>query len=165
MDVRPTEAPVSVPHSALDARQPAQRGYPAPPLRHWGGPVVGGFYLAMGGVHLGLVAADPETYRHFADAGLFLFVRDGWRDIFMAHPAFFGLMLMTGEMMLGILLLLGGRFATVGWVGVVTFHVLLMLFGFGIWMWCIPALALILYLARKDDTATWGSTSRAPTSA
>ena len=67
------------------------------PRRHWGGPVVGGFYLSMGGVHIGLVAADTSTYRHFADAALFPFVRDGWQNIFMAHPTVFGLLLAAGE--------------------------------------------------------------------
>lgn len=123
--------------------------------RHWGGPVVGGFFLSMGGVHLGVVAADPETYRHFADAGLFEFVREGWQDIFMAHPAVFGLLLMAGETALGILLLRGGRAATFGWAGVIVFHLLLMLFGFGIWLWCLPALAVLVYLARRDTTARW----------
>jgi hypothetical protein len=141
----------------LPRRAPAQTR-----PRHWGGPVVGGFYLAMGGVHLGVVAADPETYRHFADAGLFAFVRDGWQEIFMANPAVFGLLLMAGEMMLGILLLLGGRFATVGWAGVVAFHVLLMLFGFGIWLWSIPALAALVYLARRDTTAIWAKPRKVP---
>jgi hypothetical protein len=125
--------------------------------RHWGGPVIGGFYLSMGGVHLGLVAADVETYRHFADAGLFAFVRDGWQQIFMAYPAVFGLLLMAGETVLGILLLRGGRPASLGWAGAVLFHLLLMLFGFGIWAWCLPALALLIYLARRDDSVRWGS--------
>ena len=124
--------------------------------RHWGGPVVGGFYLSMGGVHLGLVAADAETYRHFADAGLFGFVRDGWQQIFMAYPEIFGLLLMAGETVVGILLLRGGRAATVGWVCAVVFHLLLMLFGFGIWVWCLPALGLLIYLARRDSTTRWG---------
>jgi len=114
--------------------------------------VVGGFYLTMGGVHLGIVAADTETYRHFADAGLFAFVRDGWQGIFMAHPASFGLMLAGGEVALGILLLLGGRYAAVGWAGVITFHLLLMLFGLGVWLWCIPALIALVVLARQDTT-------------
>ena len=127
--------------------------------RHWGGPVVGGFYLSMGGVHLGLVAADPETYRHFADHGLFGFVRDGWQDIFMAYPEVFGLLLAAAETVLGILLLLGGRPAAYGWVGVIVFHLLLMLFGFGIWLWCLPALALLVYLARHDTGACWPSLS------
>ena len=30
--------------------------------------VVGGFYLSMGGVHVGIVAVDPAVYRSFADA-------------------------------------------------------------------------------------------------
>jgi hypothetical protein len=123
--------------------------------RHWGGPVVGGFFLSMGGVHLGLVAADPETYRHFADAGLFPFVRDGWQDVFMAAPAVFGLLLAAGETVLGVLLLRGGRAATVGWAGVIAFHLLLMLFGFGIWVWCLPALVLLVHLARRDTTSAW----------
>ena len=128
--------------------------------RHWGGPVVGGFYLSIGGVHLGLVAADPQTYRHFADEGLFAFVRTGWQDVFMSAPAVFGLLLALGETVLGVLLLLGGRFATVGWAGVIAFHVLLMLFGFGFWLWCLPALAVLVTLARKDTTTTWGAGRR-----
>lgn len=127
--------------------------------RHWGGPVVGGFYLSMGGVHLGLVAADPETYRHFADEALFAFVRDGWQNIFMSAPAFFGLLLAAGETALGVLLLLGGRYASVGWAGVITFHLLLMLFGFGIWLWCVPALLVLVFLAHRDGTSMWAPRS------
>jgi hypothetical protein len=129
-------------------------------VRHWGGPVVGGFYLSMGGVHLGLVAADPQTYRHFADGGLFDFVREGWHDIFMSQPAAFGLSLMAAETVLGVFLLLGGRWATVGWTGAVVFHVLLMLFGFGFWLWCVPAIAALAHLARKDTTTIWGGTAQ-----
>ena len=99
----------------------------------------------------------PQTYRHFADAGLFAFVRDGWQNIFMAHPTAFGLLLAAGETVLGILLLLGGRAATYGWAGVVGFHLLLMLFGFGVWLWCIPALAVLIHLARLDTTTAWAA--------
>ena len=112
--------------------------------------VVGGFFLTMGGVHLGLVAADTEVYRHFADAGLFAFVRTGWQQVFMQQPAIFGLLLMAGEVVLGVLLLVGGRAATYGWGGVIAFHLLLMLFGFGFWLWSVPAIALLVVLARRD---------------
>ena len=30
------------------------------------------------------------------------------------------------------------------------FHLLLMLFGFWAWLWCVPALVLLVYLARRD---------------
>lgn len=124
--------------------------------RPLGRQVVGCFYLVMGGVHLGLVSADAQVYRHFADDGLFAFVRTGWREVVMAHPAVWGLLLMAGELTLGILLLVGGRAARWGWIGVITFQVLLMLFGFGFWMWSLPALALLVLLARRDlrDPAT-----------
>lgn len=118
--------------------------------RAWEREVVGGFYLMMAGVHLGLVAADPGVYEHFADDGLFGFVRDGWRDIVMADPGVWGLLLMTGELALGVLLLVGGRAAPFGWAGVIAFHVLLMLFGLGIWLWCVPALCALAVLAGRD---------------
>jgi len=104
----------------------------------------------MGGVHLGLVSADPEVYRHFADHGLFPFVRTGWHDVVMATPAVYGLLLMAGEITAGTLLLVGGRAARVGWAAVITFHVLLMVFGWWIWAWSVPALILLGWLAARD---------------
>ena len=112
--------------------------------------ITGGFFLSMGGVHLGIVAADPQLYRAFADEALLGVVRSGWDDVFMAAPAFWGLCLALGETVLGTLLLLGGGWARVGWAGVITFHVLLMLFGWGVWLWCVPALCLLVPLARVD---------------
>jgi hypothetical protein len=112
--------------------------------------VVGGFYLSMGGVHLGIVAAHPSTYEGFADAGLFGFVRQGWSQVFMADPAFWGACLFVGETVLGIALLAGGRPAWLGWYGVIGFQVLLMLFGFWVWLWSLPAIAVLVLLARRD---------------
>ena len=112
--------------------------------------LVGGFFLVMGGVHLGLVAADPQVYRHFADHGLF-----GVRPHRLGRhrdgaPAVYGLLLMAGEVTAGALLLTGGRAARVGWVAVIAFHVLLLVFGWWIWAWCLPALALLTWLAGRD---------------
>ncbi len=67
---------------------------------------------------------------------------------------------MAGETTLGILLLLGGRCATIGWVGVIAFHVLLMLFGYGVWLWSVPALVLLVFLARRDTATRWGRVHR-----
>lgn len=60
-----------------------------------------------------------------------------------------------GFLAIGVLPLLSGRLASIGWVGVVLFHVLLMLFGYGVWLWSIPALLLLVCLAGKDATAAW----------
>ncbi len=112
--------------------------------------LVGGFFLVMGGVHLGLVAADPQAYRHFADDALFEFVTTGWSEIVMARPELYGLLLRAGEVFLGTLLLLGGRAAAAGWAGVIAFHLLLMLFGPWAWAWSLPVLALLVPVAVRD---------------
>jgi hypothetical protein len=112
--------------------------------------IVGGLYLSTGGVHLGIVAADPNFYRPFADGALFPFVRTGWQEIFMAHPSGWGLVMTAGETALGLMLLRGGRWARVGWIGVIAFHLALLLFGWGFWMWSLPALALLVPAAIAD---------------
>lgn len=130
----------------------ARHPYPTSEARviPWRTRAAGGFFLAMGGVHLGIVAADTETYRHFADGALFGFVRTGWSEVFMATPVVWGLLLAAGEMLMGSMLLGGGRPARVGWVCVMVFQGLLMLFGWGFWAWSIPALFVLVRGARSD---------------
>jgi hypothetical protein len=57
---------------------------------------------------------------------------------------------MAGELTLGLLLLAGGTWARVGWVGVIAFHVALMLFGWGFWIWSVPVLVFLVVAARRD---------------
>ena len=110
--------------------------------------VVGGLYLTTAGINVGLVLADPSVYQHFADESYLPFVRRTWADVVMAAPTPWFLVLAAGELVLGVLLLLGGPAARVGWVGVVVFHVLLMLFGVGFWLWSVPMLAVLVVAAR-----------------
>ncbi len=111
---------------------------------------VGCFFLFTGGVHLGMVAADTEVYRHFADGSMLPLVQDAWTDVFMAHAVVWALLVMTGELVMGLLLLRGGAAAKVGWVGAIAFHVALLLFGWGFWVWSVPALAFLVWAARRD---------------
>lgn len=139
-----TKTPISRATSAPQPAAPAQRGTPRATL------IAGGFYLVMGGIHVGIVAVDPETYRPFADGALFDFVRAGWSDVFMAHPTIWGLLLATSEIILGALLMAGGRSARWAWAAIAAFQVLLMLFGWGFWLWSAPALVVIYLGARRD---------------
>ncbi|QSR33397.1 hypothetical protein CFI00_0185 [Nocardioides sp. S5] len=114
---------------------------------------VGGFYLVMGGLNAGIVLADAESYRTFADESFSSSVTDAWRQVVMTHPLAWILLLAAGEVVLGLLLLRGGPAARAGWVGVLVFHVLLMSFGFGFWLWSIPVLAVLAPAARADMVA------------
>jgi hypothetical protein len=47
-----------------------------------------------------------------------------------------------------VLLLKGGRAAVWGFWAGLAFHVALMFFGFGIWLYCLPAIALLAFNLR-----------------
>ena len=115
--------------------------------------LTGGLFVWAGGIHVGLLSADPGVYRHFADAALFPFVRQGWADVFMADPRWWALALAAAETAAGGLLLTRGRAIAWGWSAVIVFHILLMLFGFGFWMWSLPVLVLLVWTSRADRGA------------
>ncbi|WP_157979551.1 hypothetical protein [Kribbella monticola] len=103
--------------------------------------ILAGFVLMFGlgsFVHVGLAITNPTTYRPFADAALFGWVREGWEDIFMSDPRLCALLLGAGELLVAVLLIIARR---LGYTAVILFHLALMLFGWGFWLWCIPALA------------------------
>jgi hypothetical protein len=103
----------------------------------------GVIFLWASGVHVGIVSGDPGLYHDFADGAWFPGVLTAWRDVFMAHPAFWGLLVSLGEFAIGAALLSGGRLAHYGLAGAVAFHLALMTFGWGFWIWSVPALVLL----------------------
>lgn len=117
--------------------------------------LIGGIYLVSAGVHVGIVGADAQQYRGFADGAL-PSVRIAWRDVFMANPSVWGLVVAAGELAIGTAILAGGRWTRVGLVGAIGFHGALMLFGFGFWAWSLPMLVLLVLLValwRRCETA------------
>lgn len=77
-------------------------------------------------------------------------VERGWTEMFMTHPRPWGLSVAAGELVLGLLLLYGGRAAKIGWIGVIAFHMVLVLFGWVFLFWSAPVLVALLLLARRD---------------
>lgn len=120
----------------------------------------GAFYTGMAGVHLGIVSADPQMYAAFADASPWEWVRTAWAGVFMAHPVFWGLFAAGLEILLGALLLVGGRPARVGWVGVIGFQFALIPFAWQMLFWSIPA-GLVLFLGARHDWARLGGSPAA----
>ena len=56
----------------------------------------------------------------------------------MADPRLWALLLGAGELLIAALLIFARR---LGYLAVIAFHLALMLFGWGFWLWCVPALA------------------------
>ena len=111
---------------------------------------LGAFFLVMAGINIGIVIGDSSTYRHFADGGLFTFVRAGWRDIVMARPGVWIGLLAAGEIAIGCAFLAHRRLRRIAYVAAIAFHAALMLFGWGVWLWSVPAIALLTLAARND---------------
>jgi hypothetical protein len=140
-----TPVPTSATTSATTSA-PTGAGRPRPGVSS----ALGGFYLAMAGINTGMTIADATVYRHFADQALFGFVRSGWTDIVMARPTLWIMMLAGVETLIGVGLLVGGRAARAGWVAVIGFHLLLLLFGWGFWLYAVPALIALAAGVRRD---------------
>lgn len=92
-------------------------------------------------IHLALATWWPGVYRPFADDAHFGWVRDGWRDVFMANPSTWAILLALGEALIAVLLLTRPR---LGYAAVCVFTVALALFGWGFLLWCGPVLAVVL---------------------
>lgn len=110
--------------------------------------ILWGFVALFGsgaGVHTFLALTTPRSYDGFADAAFFTWTRDAWQNIFMAHPTAWALLLAAGELTIAVLLV---KVRVLGYIAVVLFHLALMLFGWGFWLWCVPALALAVPAAR-----------------
>ena len=102
----------------------------------------------MAGINFGLAVGDPQTYDSFAQAAHFDWVSQAWQTAFMAQPAMWATLLGLGEVVLGIALLAGGRWSLLGYLGVIAFHLALLLFGWGVWLWAVPVLIVVGPVAR-----------------
>jgi len=142
---RPAVSPASFVDTTSDP--PGPRSSPSRRLQRFT-TCVGGFYLVMGGINIGLSIGRPGVYAAFADAALFDWVRDTWQTVFMAHPAVWAALLGGGEVLVGIALLSGRRWSMAGYLAVILFHLALMLFGWGVWLWAAPVLAVVVPSAR-----------------
>ena len=115
---------------------------------------MGALFLWTSGVHVGIVAADTEFYRAFADGALPV-VREAWSGVFMASPVLWGLAVALGELLIGLATLRGGSWTRLGLSGAIGFHLSLMLFGWAFWLWSLPMLAvLVLGVVRETRRAS-----------
>lgn len=123
--------------------------------------VFGGMFVLGAATHVFLVSSRPGVYAAFADNALFGFVRTAWSDYVAGSPAPAIGALAFFECAVGLLVLFGTpRFAFTGAAMMAAFHVALMAFGWGFWLWSAPMLALLgvllggLYTQAKEENET-----------
>ena len=108
-----------------------------------------GRYLSGSLIHLGLAAFRPTAYESFADGAYWPFIRHAWNSILVPNTRAVIVLLAAYELIVGVLLLQRGIRRRVGLIGATGFHVALLLFGWGIWIWAIPNLALLAIALRS----------------
>jgi hypothetical protein len=103
---------------------------------------LGVLYVVAGAVVHAVYLATGTSYATFADAAHILFVRTAWHAVVAPHQTFFIGLLMVFESVVGVLVLLGGRWARLGMAGILGMQACLLLFG-----WVITAFATVMLVA------------------
>jgi hypothetical protein len=105
---------------------------------HWGFVAL---FAAGACVHVFLALTAADSYAAFADAAFFNWTYHGWQNIFMANPTLWALLLAAAELTIAVVLV---KAPLIGYLAVIAFHLALMLFGWGFWLWSVPALAIAI---------------------
>jgi hypothetical protein len=107
------------------------------------GRVALGVYYVFAGALVNLIyLATGTTFATFADSAHVSFVRDTWHSLVAPHEPFFIGLLIAFEATMGVLVLVGGRSAELGMVGILAMQACLFLFG-----WVLTVLAAVMVVA------------------
>ena len=103
---------------------------------------LGIYYVAAGALVHAVYLATGQTYATIADAAHVSFVRDTWRSLVAPHQMVFIGLLVLFEATVGVLVLVGGRWAELGMAGILAMHACLLLFG-----WVYTVLSTVMLVA------------------
>jgi hypothetical protein len=109
-------------------------------------------YVGAGALVNALLLATGEDYDDFADGSYLAFVRDTWHSLVVPNHVLFISLLVAFEAAVGLLAWVGGRRAQLALAAAIAFHIVLLSFGWGFYLWSIPmigALSLLLRASRR----------------
>lgn len=116
-------------------------------IGRWG---VGALYLGAGAaVNLGMLLRGDD-YGAFADRAYVAFVRDTWESLVVPNHDWFIGALVVFEAAVGLLALAGGKRTRLAYALAIAFHVALLSFGWGFYLWSIPMIASLVALLRAE---------------
>ncbi len=129
--------------SAISARKSRRAMY-------LGRAAVGTLYIGAGALINSVYLAIGRSYAKFADTSYIPFVRHTWRSLVVPNVHVFIPLLIAYEAVVGVLVISGGRRTQLGYVGAIGFHVALLVFGWGFYVWSIPMLIALALLLRAE---------------
>jgi uncharacterized membrane protein YphA (DoxX/SURF4 family) len=111
-------------------------------------------FLVAGAGMNALFLTIGETYSKFADGTYLVFVRHTWHSLVVPHPGLWIGLLIAFEATVGLLALAGGKRLQVAYGLAIAFHVGLLAFGWGFFLWALPmitAFATLLHNERRRE--------------
>jgi hypothetical protein len=118
------------------------------------GRVAVGVLFVFGGALLHVInLATGVDYTDFADPAHFGWVTDAWRAVVGPNQMLFIGLLVVFEATVGVLVLIGGRWTQLGYLGVIGFYLALWLFGWFETVWVLVMLPAMLLLLRAERRA------------
>jgi hypothetical protein len=97
-----------------------------------------------------------EDYADFAEGSFIPFVRETWASLVVPNVGIFIPILIAFETFVGITVLMGRRWTQAALVAAIGFHVALMAFGVGFFIWSVPMIAALATLLRRELRAESG---------
>lgn len=110
-------------------------------------------YLGAGAAVNTFMLLGGDDYAKFADGAYVAFVRDTWHSVVVPHHVAWIGMLIAFELTVGVLALLGGWRTQLAYVAAIAFHVALLSFGWGFYLWSLPMIAALATLLRAERRA------------
>ncbi len=112
---------------------------------------LGVLFLVFGAlVNAVYLVTDWDSFAAFGEMSQVAFVRDTWASLVVPNTGVFIGLLILGEAVAGVLVLAGGRRFEAGLVGLLGFHVGLLVFGWWLWLYAVPMLAALALLLRAQ---------------
>lgn len=109
-------------------------------------------FLGAGAAVNAAFLARGDDYETFADGSYLAFVTDTWRSLVVPrHELFIGA-LIAFELAVGLCVLLRGRLTRAAYLAAIAFHIGLLAFGWGFWLWSVPMITSFVVLARREGT-------------
>ncbi len=91
-----------------------------------------------------------DHYADFANGAYVSFVRHTWRGVVVPHHDIWISLLILFELAVGVLVLLGGRRTQVAYAAAIVFHIALLSFGWGFYLWSLPMVWALSTLLRGE---------------